>query len=169
MISIFSALVYHTNMLSLFSGSFYERYSLYLDGYQRLSHYLIGNTGNTLSIIDNPIDNTLAVTDPYYRQCMNSGCDFTGWHSVPLDAARASGIVGAIFALTWLIALASCFFIFIYKNESRLYLLALGALFIYMTSLVLHAGSYEFIGLSSGTLLIINEALPNKSLKSEQR
>lgn len=123
------------------------RGDLYITGYRNLISHLQDTSTNALSIVDTNIG-----------QCALMSCDFYSWHSVPLDATKAAGLVGTTCATIWLAALIGSIFIFANRRQYSLCLLNLGLIFIYMTSLPLHTGSYEFISLGIGTILVINEA-----------
>ena len=115
------------------------RLGLYLEGYSRLSDYLL-----------NPVNNLLEEAGSHYW-----------WHSVPLDATRAGNLSGAYLSLAWLALLIVGLIMSLKKRQSGLCLLGLALLFIYMTGMPLSAGGYEFVALYCGYLLLSNELLTN--------
>jgi len=117
-----------------------ERYTLYIEGYGKLIEYLAEPSNNIYAYVG-------------IRHW---------WHSVPLDAIRAAGLIGAVTSFLWLGIIVLCAIVFCVRNDYQLVFLSLAVLFIYMTSLPLHTGAYEFMGLATGTILMINELWKNQ-------
>ena len=136
LITIVITIIKHgSDIKSYFLRVLGERYILYTEGYGKLFEYFLEPSNNIYS---------------------DAGVSFW-WHSVPLDAIRAAGFTGAFTSLLWFAIIVLSAIVFFKRTDYRLIFLSLAVLFIYMTSLPLHTGAYEFMGLATGTILIINE------------
>ena len=116
-----------------------ERYTLYIEGYGKIIEYF---------------------SDPSINIYSDAGISHW-WHSVPLDAIRAAGLIGGVTSLLWLGIIVFSAIVFYIRDDYQLVFLSFAVLFIYMTSLPLHTAAYEFMGLATGTILIINELWKN--------
>ena len=124
---------------SRISAALDGRLWLYLEGYSRLSDYLL-----------NPVNNLLEDAGGHYW-----------WHSIPLDATRAGNLIGAYLSLAWLGILIFGIMVSLKRRKLGLCLLCFALLFIYMTGMPLAAGGYEFVAIYCGYLLLSNELLTN--------